>query len=62
MCDYNDDTGVNVIDKGFFNGYMKNYNIYGDFNNDGGVNVIDKGFFNNILKAGRVDYADDLSF
>lgn len=65
MCDYNDDTFINVVDKGVFNTALKgDYNIYADFNNDGFVNVVDKGVFNAILKAGGkgITYADELSF
>jgi hypothetical protein len=62
MCDYNDDTSINVLDKAAFNNYLKNeYNIYADFNNDGAVNVLDKAAFNNLLKAGKANYSS-LSF
>jgi len=63
MCDYNDDTSINVIDKAVFNKAVTvEYNIYADFNNDGSVNVIDKAVFNKILKAGRVTYTPELYF
>jgi hypothetical protein len=64
MCDYNDDTGVNVVDDAAFGKMLKGtYNIYGDFNNDGGVNVVDDAAFGKILKNGaRIVYADELSF
>lgn len=65
MCDYNDDTFINVVDKGVFNAALKgDYNIYADFNNDGFVNVVDKGVFNAILKAGGkgIEYGEVLHY
>lgn len=65
MCDYNDDGFINVIDKGFFNTYMRGeYSYYADFNNDGFINVIDKGFFNTCQRGGAagIDYGEALYF
>ena len=62
MCDYNDDGGIDVMDKAVFNAALKgDYNVYADFNNDGGIDVMDKGVFNAILKGGKINYSD-LSF
>ncbi len=58
MCDYNDDTGIDVVDKGVFNSALKGvYSIYADFNNDGGIDAVDKGSFNSILKADSINYS-----
>lgn len=65
MCDYNDDTFINVIDKTVFNNAQKNeYSIYADFNNDEFVNVIDKTVFNHIQNGGAngINYTTELQF
>ena len=57
MCDYNDDGGIDVMDKAVFNAALKSdYNVYADFNNDGGIDIMDKGVFNAILKTNKVNY------